>query len=163
AWRFSAFVASAGVFVAHFADEHFRVRNAARATAWHASLAVALGGFGLALAANLRNLASASGYRPRMLVALVAWPLLTALPAFLASPAGGAARASLPCPPGPAAVAVSDTLAFRPAGTPPDSARPAAADSFNYAPTIQFFDSTGHEPLVVSPPVKLKYQTETEW
>ena len=73
------------------------------------------------------------------------------------------ARASLPCTPAAAPFAVSDTLAFRPAGTAPASARPADADSFNYAPAIQFFDSTGHEPLVVSPPVKLKYQTETEW
>ena len=91
AWRLSAFAASAVLFAAHIADEHFRARNAARQTAWHASLAVALGGFGLALAANLRELASAAGYRPRMLVALVAWPLLTALPAFLVALAVAAA------------------------------------------------------------------------
>jgi hypothetical protein len=82
-WRLSAFVISGVVFAAHLAHEHFRLRNPARPTAWHASVAAALGGLGLALWANLHDLASASGYRPRMLVALVAWPLLTGVPAFL--------------------------------------------------------------------------------
>ncbi|HEV8357421.1 MAG TPA: hypothetical protein VGQ17_11715 [Gemmatimonadales bacterium] len=82
-WRFSAFFISALVFAAHIAHEHFRLRNPARPTAWHASVGVAFGGFLLALAANIHDLGSASGYRPRMLVALVAWPLLTAVPAFL--------------------------------------------------------------------------------
>ncbi|MDQ5846096.1 MAG: hypothetical protein M3539_12475 [Acidobacteriota bacterium] len=82
-WRLSAFVISGAIFAAHIAYEHFRLRNTARPTAWHASLAVALGAFGLALAANIHDLGSASGYRPRMLIAFVAWPLLTAVPAFI--------------------------------------------------------------------------------
>lgn len=82
-WRLSAFVISALVFAAHIAYEHFRLHNTARSTAWHACVAAAVGGFGLALVANIRDLGSASGYRPRMLIALVAWPLLTAVPAFI--------------------------------------------------------------------------------
>jgi hypothetical protein len=82
-WRLSAFIISGVVFAAHIAYEHFRLRNTARSTAWHVSLAVALGGFALALVANIHDLGSASGYRPRMLIALVAWPLLTAVPAFI--------------------------------------------------------------------------------
>ena len=82
-WRLSAFVISAVVFVVQIAYEHFRLRNTARPTAWHASLAVAFGAFALALVANIHDLGSASGYRPRMLIALVAWPLLTAVPAFI--------------------------------------------------------------------------------
>ena len=82
-WRLSAFVISGVVFAAHIACEHFGLRNPARPTAWHASVAVAFGAFGLALAANIHDLGSASGYRPRMLIALVAWPLLTAVPAFI--------------------------------------------------------------------------------
>jgi hypothetical protein len=82
-WRWSAFVISGVLFAAHIAHEHVRLRSPARRTAWHAAVAVAFGGFGLALAANIHDLASASGYRPRMLVALVAWPLLTGVPAFL--------------------------------------------------------------------------------
>ena len=49
----------------------------------HASVAVAVGAFALALVANIHDLGSATGYRPRMLIALVAWPLLTAVPAFI--------------------------------------------------------------------------------
>lgn len=82
-WRLSAFVISGVVFAAHIAHEHFRLHNTARPTAWHASLAVAFGAFALALAANIHDLGAASGYRPRMLIALVAWPLLTAVPAFV--------------------------------------------------------------------------------
>jgi hypothetical protein len=52
-------------------------------TALHLSAAVALGAFALALSANIHDLASPSGYRPRMLVALIAWPVLTAVPAFI--------------------------------------------------------------------------------
>ena len=82
-WRLSAFVISAVVFAAHIAYEHFRLRNAARQTAWHASLAIAFGALALALMANIHDLGSASGYRPRMLIAFLAWPLLTAVPAFI--------------------------------------------------------------------------------
>ena len=82
-WRWSAFALSAAVFAAHVAYEHKRLGGGARRTAWHASVAAAIGGFALALAANVHDLGSASGYRPRMLIALGAWPLLTAVPAFV--------------------------------------------------------------------------------
>ena len=82
-WRLSAFVISGVVLAAHIAYEHFRLRNAMWPTAWHAAVAVALGAFVLALMANIHDLVSASGYRPRMLIALVAWPMLTAVPAFI--------------------------------------------------------------------------------
>ena len=81
-WNRLAFLISAIAFAAHIGYEHFRLVSRPRITAWRTSLAVALGAFGLALAANLHDLWSVSGYRPRMLVALVAWPLLTAVPAF---------------------------------------------------------------------------------
>ena len=83
AWRWSAFVLSGVAFAGHIADERLRHRSGARRTAWHTCVGVALGAFGLALAANVHDVGSASGYRPRMLVALVAWPLLTAAPAFV--------------------------------------------------------------------------------
>jgi hypothetical protein len=82
-WRLAAFVISAVMFGVHIAYEHFRLRNTTRPTAWHTSAAVAVGGFALALVANIHDLVSPSGYRPRMLIALVAWPLLTGLPAFI--------------------------------------------------------------------------------
>ena len=84
-WRLSAFVMSGLVLTAHIAYEHFRLRSATRTTAWHASLGVAFGALALALAANIHDVGSAAGYRPRMLIAFVAWPLLTAVPAFVVS------------------------------------------------------------------------------
>jgi hypothetical protein len=82
-WRLSAFVMSGVVLAAHVGHEHLRLGNSARAVAWRTSLAAALGGFLLALAANIHDLGSATGYRPKMLIALIAWPLLTAVPAFV--------------------------------------------------------------------------------
>jgi len=84
-WRWGAFIVSGLVFVAHIAIEIVRRWNGARAIAWRAAVAAALGGFGLALAANVHDLGAATGYRPKMLLALVAWPLLTGVPAFLAA------------------------------------------------------------------------------
>src|SRR6266850_7472808 len=60
-WRLSAFIISAVVFAAHIADEHFRLRNPPRATAWHASLGVAFGAVALAVAANIHDLGSPTG------------------------------------------------------------------------------------------------------
>lgn len=82
-WRVTAFIVSGVVFALHIAYEHFRLGSPARSTAWHASVGAAVGGFLLALAANLHDLGSASGYRPRMVIAFVVWPLLTAVPAFV--------------------------------------------------------------------------------
>src|SRR4249920_2449379 len=65
-WRYSAFIVSGVVFVAHLAHEHFRLGYPARATAWHTAVAAALGGLGLALAANMHELTAAAEFRPRM-------------------------------------------------------------------------------------------------
>ena len=82
-WRLFAYAGAAVVFAAHFHFDHFRLHHPARTTAWHTTAAAAFGGFGIALAANLHELGSAAGYRPRMLIALVAWPLLTAVPVLV--------------------------------------------------------------------------------
>src|ERR1044072_140320 len=82
AWNKLALVVSAIAFALHIGYEHFRFQHRPRTIAWHTALAVALGAFGLALAANIHDLGSPAGYRPRMLLALIAWPLVTAVPAF---------------------------------------------------------------------------------
>ena len=82
-WNRLAFLASGIAFAVHIGYEHIRLGNSPRITASHASIAVAIGAFALALKANIHDLASASGYRPRMLIALVAWPLLAGVPAFI--------------------------------------------------------------------------------
>jgi phosphoglycerol transferase MdoB-like AlkP superfamily enzyme len=82
-WRLVAWAISALAFAAHIAYERFRLRDSPATTAFHASLGVALGAFGLAVAANVKAQSSASIHgHSLLLVALVAWPLLTAVPAF---------------------------------------------------------------------------------
>jgi hypothetical protein len=82
-WNRLAFLISGILFLLHLGHEHFRLRHSPRITATHVAIAVAMAAFGLALMANINDLSSPSGYRPRMLVALPAWPLLTGVPAFI--------------------------------------------------------------------------------
>src|SRR5205085_6194742 len=82
-WRLLAFLLSAVAFAVHIGYEHFHLGNSPRITAAHASAAVALGAFALAVAANVHGLWVGSSH-PRLLAfALVAWPLLTIVPAFV--------------------------------------------------------------------------------
>jgi hypothetical protein len=85
AWRLAAWVICAAAYGVHLAYEHFRWRNSPRSTALHSAVAVALGAFGLAIAATLHRASSAgSGAHLRLYaLALVAWPLVTASPAFI--------------------------------------------------------------------------------
>jgi len=80
--RLAAWAVSALVFAAHIGYGLTRVGNTPRTTALHAGLAAALGAFGLAVSATLHAVA-ASSYRGAYAIALVAWPILTGLPAFL--------------------------------------------------------------------------------
>jgi len=80
AWRLAAWVISAAAFAAHIGYEHFRLRSSPRITAFHASLAVALGAFGLAVAAARHGQAV---HRPFPAFALAVWPVATAVPAFV--------------------------------------------------------------------------------
>jgi cellobiose-specific phosphotransferase system component IIC len=82
-WNRLAFLTSGLAFAFHIGYEHFRLRKSPLVSASHVSLAVAVGALALALRANVHELSSASGYRPRMLIALIAWPLLTGVPAFI--------------------------------------------------------------------------------
>ena len=82
-WRMAAWAFSAVVFATHIAYEHLKLKNSPLVGALHTALAVAIGAFGLAVAANVRNLWVGSSYRPLLTVALVAWPILTGVPAFV--------------------------------------------------------------------------------
>ena len=83
-WRLAAWVASAVVYLAQVAYEHFRLGNSPGTTAIHVALAVAVGGLLLAVAATM-HAALANEHAPfaRFLIALLAWPLITGVPAFL--------------------------------------------------------------------------------
>jgi len=82
-WRLMAWVISAAAFLAHIGYGHFRLRNTPITTALHTSVAVAMGAFALAAAANVHALWVGSGNRRLLTIALVAWPALTAVPAFV--------------------------------------------------------------------------------
>lgn len=84
AWRLAAWVVSGAVYASHIGYEHFRLNNSPRATALHAAIAVALGAFLLAVAATIHAV-TAPSHAPywRYLLALVLWPIITALPACL--------------------------------------------------------------------------------
>jgi hypothetical protein len=83
AWRLAAWVLSAAGFAAHIGYEQVRLRSYPRTTALHASSAVGLGAFALAVAARLH-----SQHFPAF--ALVLWPVVTALSAFVVAIAAAA-------------------------------------------------------------------------
>jgi hypothetical protein len=85
AWRLAAWVASAAVYAAHLAYEQFRLRNGSLSSALHAATAVAVGAFGLAVAATVHRalLPAPNPHFQLYALALVAWPVVTALPAFV--------------------------------------------------------------------------------
>ncbi len=96
--RLAAWVISAIAFAAHIGYEHGRLRSSPGTTALHASLAAALGAFGVAVAANVHAQAAATHQRS-VALALVLWPVLTALPAFVVALAAAAALARTRTPP----------------------------------------------------------------
>ena len=82
-WRPLAWVASVVIYAVHIGYEHFRRGSSSPATAWHTALAVAIGAFGLAVAANVHEVFFTSSYRRALALALVLWPVLIGLPAFV--------------------------------------------------------------------------------
>jgi hypothetical protein len=81
--RLAAWLLSAGVFAGHLVFERLRLRFPPLASASHVAFAVAFGAAGLAVAAMIHSVALSGSFRPIWWVALVAWPLLTGVPAFL--------------------------------------------------------------------------------
>ncbi len=84
-WRLGAWAISALAYGAHLGFEQFLLGNRPRSVAGHVALAAALGAFGMAVGANIHSLAVPSTDRQRqlLLIALLAWPAITAVPAFL--------------------------------------------------------------------------------
>jgi len=92
-WRLAAWLTCAAAFAIHIGLEHFRLRNSPRRTALHASVSVALGAFGLAAAANIHALTAGTGNQRLLALALVIWPVITGVPAFVAALAAAAGLA----------------------------------------------------------------------
>ena len=86
AWRWAAWALSAAVFGAHILYERARARGSPRTTALHASSAAAVGAFGLAVAANVYTYTvGAREHALALALSLAIWPIMTALPAFVAA------------------------------------------------------------------------------
>lgn len=85
AWRLAAWVVSAIGYAVHIAYERVRLRYSPRPAAQHVAVSVALGAFGLAVGANIHSVfaGSTNQHRQLLLLSLVIWPVMTALPAFL--------------------------------------------------------------------------------
>ena len=84
AWRYAAWIASAIVYATHIWYEYFRQHNSAKSTALHVAIAVAIGGLALAVGAVLNSLFASPNYsRWRFGLALLLWPIITGLPAFV--------------------------------------------------------------------------------
>jgi hypothetical protein len=82
-WRLGAWLLSAIAFATHILFDLFRARFTPSATAFHAAIGAALGSLGLAAAATIHAHLSATAHRFPALLALITWPLLTGLPAFV--------------------------------------------------------------------------------
>lgn len=74
---------SAVVYAAHIGYEHFRIRSSPRSTALHVALGAAVGAFGLAAAAIVHSLVTGTGNLRLLRIALLIWPLITGVPAFV--------------------------------------------------------------------------------
>jgi len=95
-WRLAAWIVSAVVFASHIGYEHFRLRSSPRLAAWHVALGAAVGAFGLAAAANVRSLQAGSGNVRLLRIALLVWPTITGIPAFVIAFVVSALLARLP-------------------------------------------------------------------
>ncbi len=84
AWRWAAWLVSAIAFGGHIVYEQVQRRTSPTTTAVHGALAAGLGAFGLAAAANVHAQVVAPQQHSLLLVlSLVIWPIITALPAFV--------------------------------------------------------------------------------
>ena len=92
-WRLAAWLICALAFAVHIGLELFRLRNSPFRTALHAAASVALGAFALAVAANIHALTAGTGNQRLLALALVIWPIVAGLPAFVVAWAAAAVLA----------------------------------------------------------------------
>ena len=85
AWRLTAWVVSGVVYAIQVGYERCRLRNSSLVAALHVAFGAALGALGLAIGAIVHSLSvtTTSQHKWLLLIALVAWPVITGVPAFL--------------------------------------------------------------------------------
>ena len=81
--RLAAWMVSAVVYAAHIGYEHLRIRSSPRSTALHVAFGAAVGAFGLAAAAIVHSVLTGTGNLRLLRIALLIWPLITGVPAFV--------------------------------------------------------------------------------
>ena len=96
AWRLAAWATSAAAYASHIWYEQLRLRHSPATTAFHAALAVAIGAFGLAASASIHAIRAHTHFPSS---ALISWPIVTALPAFVVAFVAAAVMAWLHRPP----------------------------------------------------------------
>ncbi len=94
-WRLAAWAVSGAAYAVHIGYEHFRLRHSPRLIALHVALGVAIGATALAIAGMIHSVSTTSAIRPAWLLALVIWPAVTAVPAFLVALVAGVMLARL--------------------------------------------------------------------
>jgi len=94
-WRLATWAIAGAILSTHIAYERFRLDSPPLQAAWHVGLGGAIGGFGIALAANLHSFYVETPARNATLLrlSLLLWPLVTGIPSFLVA---GAAQLILP-------------------------------------------------------------------
>jgi len=96
AWRLAAWVVSGLAYAAHLWHEYSKLHSSSRVAAWHVAVAVAIGAFSLAIAGMIHSLSRDASIWAKWLIALIAWPAITAIPAYLVALAAGAVFARAP-------------------------------------------------------------------
>ena len=87
-WRLAAWLLSLAIFITHFVIERRRLPRSSSVAA-RVAIAVAIGAFGVAALGPLRAHWGEPS-RPRLiLLSIVAWPVMTGVPAFVAALIGG--------------------------------------------------------------------------
>lgn len=82
-WRLAAWAVSFVIYWTHFRYEQTRRGRSPHVIALHVATAVAIGAFGIAVAGMMRSFSLQHSLKPTWLLALVLFPLVTAVPAFL--------------------------------------------------------------------------------
>ena len=95
-WRLAAWMVSAVVYAAHIGYERVRSRSSPHSTALHVAFGAAIGAFGLAAAANVHSWLTGTGNLRLLRIALLVWPLITGVPAYMVAFALSAVLARVP-------------------------------------------------------------------
>jgi len=82
-WRLAACMVSAVVYAAHISCERVRMRSSPRLASLHVTLGAAIGDFGLAAAAILHSWLTRTGNLHLLRIALVVWPVIMGIAAYM--------------------------------------------------------------------------------